>query len=113
MYAHGVLGIGREVEPAARQILNVGSDSLAVDTVEEDGEEGAGLQTAARLHAPAEEAGVLLGGGVVHIHVSEHSRCAEMALAILAPSDLKVDGNVGHSHRTFRSPSASRLPRRK
>ena len=80
-----IFGIGREVEPRAREVLDVGGDALAIDTVHEEPQRVAAADRAAELHAPAQQRGVVLLHHVQFqlLAARLRKRCAEYAAALL------------------------------
>lgn len=99
LYRRRLQRIRRKVEPRTGQILNVRGDAFAVDAVEEELENSADMDIAARLYAPAEECGIAVGSIVVQIHVAEYCGCADVALTVFAPSDLQIDRKIGNPLR--------------
>ncbi len=103
-HRHGLnlLGIGRiggEVETGTFQILNVGRDAFAVDTVHEEPEPRENLDATAELRTPTEQRGVVAGAYVVGIEITEYGRCTQVAFAVATPRYLQIDGEVRHALR--------------
>ena len=106
--ARFVARAGREVEPRAREVLDVGGDALAIDTVHEEPQRVAAADRAAELHAPTRERGVAFPRQVMQVHVAHDGRSADMARTVAAPGILDVKGNVGHALRDGVEPLAVR-----
>ena len=79
--------------------MDVGSDALAVHTVEEELQGTRYFDISAGLDAPAEERSIVTRRFVVQIHIAENGRCPEMALLVPAPIHLHINRKIGYALR--------------
>ena len=88
--------IGGEVETGTFQILNVGRDAFAVDTVHEEPEPRENLDATAELH-PTEQRGVVASAYVVGIEITEYGRCTQSGFRGCDPTLLADGREVRHA----------------